>query len=254
MNFIHISDLHLKGNDKENEAALKLLDFIKKNYPDHNLIISGDITDDGGVNECEQALAALAPFKGHIFLCPGNHDFGREGNFFSQERAERFDRRLSNPLGTIGPFAGDNTPIVKLLKDDAAKVVLMALDTNLETTNVDDFACGKVGERQLTFLQKLLAYPQYAEHTKILFFHHHPFIHSQKTMLKDADELLNIIKQKVDIVCFGHEHVSGIWRDRDGVKYFLAADKSPDSGRFREIKLTGQTITVTDKKTPWAQD
>lgn len=247
MKFMHLSDLHLHRNDSDNVAATAGLDYIYQNYPDHKLIVTGDIVDDGDEAQFDLAYAALAPFKGRIFLCPGNHDFGAAGNFYSRERAERFDRKLSVPLQQGGTFTGDATPVANLLMDTDDKVILIALDTNLETESPFDFACGEVGERQMSFLNTVLGDPVLADRTKILFFHHHPFIHNDPFMeLKDARELMRTIYQRVDVVCFGHKHVSYLWQNINGIQYVLAADNMPGKDWAREINIAQKVITVTD--------
>jgi 3',5'-cyclic AMP phosphodiesterase CpdA len=247
MKFIHIGDLHLHRNASDNVAAASLLNFIYQNYPEHKLIVTGDIADDGDEEQFDQAYEALAPFKGRIFISPGNHDFGAAGNFYSKERAERFDRKLSIPLQQGGTFTGDATPVVNLLMDDYDKVILIALDTNLETESPFDFACGEVGERQMSFLKTVLADLSLADRTKILFFHHHPFIYNDPFMeLKDARELMRTIYQKVDIVCFGHRHVSNLWKNINGIQYVLASDNSPGKDWAREIDIAQKVVTVTD--------
>lgn len=249
MKFIHISDLHFHSHKRDNEAAMTLLRFIKDNYPDHNLIVTGDIADDGVTEQFDRAYEALEPFKGKIFICPGNHDFGAAGNFFSQERAERFDEKLSRPLQQGGTFTGDDTPVVNFIVDEQEKAMVIALDTNLETTHSFDFACGEVGERQLSFLYTILSDPILADRTKILFFHHHPFVHNNPFLeLKDARELMRTIYKKVDIVCFGHKHVSAMWNDINGITYILAADNSPSKGWAREIIINNKVISVNDIK------
>jgi 3',5'-cyclic AMP phosphodiesterase CpdA len=247
MKFLHISDLHFHRNDSDNQAGTAVLQFIYQNYPDHNLIVTGDIADDGDEEQFNQAFAALEPFKGRIFISPGNHDFGAAGNFYSKERAERFDRMLSIPLQQGGTFTGDATPVVNLLMDEHDKVILIALDTNLETESPFDFACGEVGERQMSFLNTVLGDPSLADRTKILFFHHHPFIHNDPFMeLKDARELMRTIYQKVDVVCFGHKHVSKLWQKINGIQYVLASDNSPGKDWAREINILQKVITVSD--------
>ncbi len=47
MKLIHISDLHFHRRKNDNKEAMAMLDFIKQNYPDHYLIVTGDIADDG---------------------------------------------------------------------------------------------------------------------------------------------------------------------------------------------------------------
>lgn len=94
MKFIQLSDLHIHTHENDNEDVISLLRYVSKTYPDHRLIITGDITDDGAVEQLENAHALLQPFKGKVFICPGNHDFGAAGNFYSYERAVNFDNIL----------------------------------------------------------------------------------------------------------------------------------------------------------------
>jgi 3',5'-cyclic AMP phosphodiesterase CpdA len=236
MKFIHISDLHFHMHEDDNSQAVATLQYIKEHYPQHHLIVTGDIADDGHEKQFENAFLALKPFMGQIFICPGNHDFGAAGNFYSQERAERFDQMLALPLKQGGTFTGDQTPVVNLLREDDLKVMLIALDTNLETEHPFDFACGEVGERQLRFLDTILTDPFSQDYKKVLFFHHHPFIHNDPFMeLTDARQLMRTIYNRVDVVCFGHKHVMGRWVDVNGIAYILASDNSPGKDFAREI-------------------
>jgi len=47
MKFIHLSDLHFRKDSENNKAATTTLEHIRKQYPAHKLIITGDIVDDG---------------------------------------------------------------------------------------------------------------------------------------------------------------------------------------------------------------
>lgn len=247
MRFLHLSDLHFHRHESDNLDATDMLRYVKQTYPGHHLIVTGDIVDDGHEEQYHRAFEALEPFRGQIFIAPGNHDFGAAGNFYSWERAERFDRMLSLPLNQGGTFTGDCTPVVNILKDKNAEVMLIALDTNLETEHPFDFACGEVGEKQLAALETILANPATATMVKILFFHHHPFMHNNPFMeLKDARDLFRTIFSRVQVVLFGHKHVSGQWQDINGIKYVLAADNSPGKDYAREIIVTDDTITVND--------
>jgi 3',5'-cyclic AMP phosphodiesterase CpdA len=257
MKFIHISDLHFGGDESDNEAATSRLHFIYENYPEHKLIVTGDIADDGDKEQFDRAYNALAPFRGRIYIAPGNHDFGEKGNIYSKERAKRFDNMLSNPLQQGGTFAGDNTPVVNFLIDESDKVMVIALDTNLETVDPFDFARGEVGKRQLSFLKTILPDPALKDRTKILVFHHHPLYHGNPTtILIDADELMKTITNLVDVVCFGHQHALGLWQNLNGIKYLLAADNLPGSDKpddppddeAREITIMKGDISVRDIK------
>jgi len=247
MKFIHLSDLHFHRSKKDNKACTKTLEYIKKQYPEHYLIITGDIADDGHEDQFKRAFEALKPFSGRIFICPGNHDFGAAGNFYSQERAERFDGMLSIPLQQGGTFTRDNTPVVNIVEQENERVMLIALDTNLETEHPFDFASGEVGKKQLAALEAILSGPVETAMIKILFFHHHPFMHNNPFMeLKDAYELMRTIFNRVDAVLFGHKHVSKQWENIGGIKYILASDNLPGKDWAREITIEKSKISVAD--------
>jgi 3',5'-cyclic AMP phosphodiesterase CpdA len=247
MKFIHISDLHFHRDQNDNKEANQALETIKSRYPDHILIVTGDITDDGHELQYENAFKALEPFAGRIFIAPGNHDFGAAGNFYSRERALRFDEMLSKPFKQGGTFTGDATPVVNIVGEAGDRIMLIALDTNLETDQPFDFACGEVGSTQLAFLESLLNAPSSGEMQKLLFFHHHPFMHGNPFMeLKDARELMRTVYHKIDVLLFGHKHVAGRWDNVNGIQYILASDNTPGKDYVREISIEDMKIDVNE--------
>ncbi len=247
MKLMHVSDLHFHRDPQDNQAADALLAAIHQQYPNHTLIVTGDISDDGTEWQFENALKALDPFKGRVFIAPGNHDFGAMGNFYSDERALRFDKMLSLPLKQGGTFTGDSTPVVNFVSDGNDTVMLIALDTNLETYDPFDFACGEVGAAQLAALSTILCDPGNAQYTKVLFFHHHLFIHQDPFMeLRDAREVKRAIYGKVDVVLFGHKHGLGTWHSAGGTQLILASDSSPETQRAREIEIKGRQVIPTE--------
>jgi 3',5'-cyclic AMP phosphodiesterase CpdA len=245
MKFIHLSDLHIHSNDNDNRGVSELLEFIERHYPEHRLIVTGDITDDGAPRQYENAYKLLKPFMGRIFICPGNHDFGAVGSLFSRERAIRFDEHLAKPLNQGGTFQSDTTPVVNVIKDGETSIILIALDSNLETQHAFDFACGEIGGPQLRALETILATaPNNA--VKLLFFHHHPFMVNDPFMeLKDAQMLARTIYGRTDVILFGHKHEMKQWENRWGAKYILAADNSSDKKFAKEITVEGTFITVS---------
>jgi 3',5'-cyclic AMP phosphodiesterase CpdA len=246
MKFIHLSDLHFHRSKKNNKAAMKILKKIKEKYPQHYLIVTGDIVDDGHEEQYERAFEALKPFRGRLFISPGNHDFGAVGNFYSRSRAERFDEMLCVPLQQGGTFARDNKPVVNIIEENNDRLMLIALDTNLETDHPFDFACGEVGKKQLSTLETILS-TSTTDMTKFLFFHHHPFIHNNPFMeLTDAFELMRTIFCKINVVLFGHKHVSKQWDNYGGIQYVLACDNSPGKDYAREITFEKGKIDVAD--------
>jgi len=248
MRFLHLSDLHIHSQSSTNKAVADTLDYVRDHYPDHNLIITGDITDDGSPDQYRQAKKLLAPFSGRMFFCPGNHDYGAVGNLFSRDRARAFDEMLSVPFNQGGTFAGDCHPVVNMVRDGDGEVLLIALDSNLETQQPFDFACGEIGATQLADLDALLTYNRPANTPVFLFFHHHPYdYHSPFMELKDAPSLARVAYSRVNVMLFGHRHVSDMWmQNRWNIPYILAADNSPGKQWAREISVTGTTITVKD--------
>lgn len=247
MKFIHLSDLHFHRKKKDNAEATKMLRFIKEKYADHNLIVTGDIVDDGHEEQYKRAFEGLKDFKGRIFISPGNHDFGAAGMLYSLERAKRFDEMLAVPLQQGGTFAGDNTPLVNIIEEQKDRVMLIALDTNLETAHPFDFASGEVGSEQLAALDTTLSNPSAMDMIKILFFHHHPFMHNNPFMeLKDAYELMRTMFCRVHVVLFGHKHVSGRWENMNGIQYILASDNSPGKDWAREITIEKGQVSIAD--------
>jgi 3',5'-cyclic AMP phosphodiesterase CpdA len=238
MKFIHLSDLHIHTHADDNADTRAMFDFIKEKYPEHRLIVTGDISDDGAPRQLENAYAFLKPFQNKVFICPGNHDFGAVGNFYSEERARRFDEMLAKPLNQGGTFKGDATPVVNVLYDGDTKIVLIALDSNLETDHPFDFACGEIGESQLRALNTILKSEPGDNVVKILFFHHHPFMVNNPFMeLKDAASLARIIFGRVNLILFGHKHEMKQWENRWGARYTLASDNSPGKRWAKEITI-----------------
>jgi len=255
MKFIHLSDLHFHQNPNDNAQVTNMLTNIKARYPGHYLIITGDITDDGDRQQYKSAYQALKPFcetERRAFICPGNHDFGAAGNFYTHERAERFDTMLSKPLKQGGTFAGDNMPIVSVVKENGVQVMLIALDSNLETLHPFDFACGRVGKTQLEALEATLSVPSNSAFTKILFFHHHPFIRNDWFMeLEDAKALMRMVYGRVDVMMFGHKHKSDYWKNRCGIAHVIASGSAAEQDYIvREIQVSADGISVNPINIP----
>ncbi|HFQ91042.1 MAG TPA: hypothetical protein ENK27_13295 [Desulfobulbus sp.] len=245
MKIIHLSDLHLHTNGRDNRDAARTLKTVREKYPDHYVVITGDIVDDGHERQYENAFKLLKPFKGRLFIVPGNHDFGAAGNFYSLERARRFDDMLARPLDQGGTFQAENRPVVNVVREGKDRVMFIGLDTNLETDTPFDFACGQVGRFQLRALASLLAQPEAADMTRVLFFHHHPFMRNDPFMkLLDARRLARVIYNKVDVVLFGHKHVMDRWENMWGARWVLASDNSPGKSKAGEITIKNRAVSM----------
>jgi predicted phosphodiesterase len=245
MKILHLSDLHFHRDNNENKNANETLDSINTKYPDHYIVITGDIVDDGHEKQYKNAFNKLQQFQNRIFIAPGNNDFGAIGNFYSKEKAKLFDEMLSIPLDQGGTFLAENKPMVNVVRDGNDTVMFIALDTNLETDHPFDFACGEIGDIQLDTLSAILATPTTPEMKKVLFFHHHPFMHNNPFMeLKDAPKLARVVYNRIDVILFGHKHEMMKWENRWGVRYILASDNSPGKSKAGEITIRDGMIKI----------
>lgn len=241
---LHISDLHFHRGQHKNKPILRALTIIEQRFPEHYLVITGDITDDGHDDQYKRAQDALLPFQDRLLLCPGNHDGGPIGNIFRQECLDRFNQRMIEEYGREQIY--DTRPVVHILQDEAlvqTQVMLIGLNSVLSTQNPFDFACGKIGWLQRWRLDRLLLDAETCWMPKILYFHHHPFYHGLCVRMLDAKALLREIAAKCEMVLFGHRHRSGLYQ-QDFVEYFLAADNLPDATHVREICINQHQINI----------
>ena len=242
---LHLSDLHFRSEAEDNVAAAATLSYIAAHYPEHHVLITGDITDDGQEAQYAKARAALEPFRGRLWLLPGNHDYGPLGNFYLEECAERFDRFLAAPFCGV-TFGEGAVPAIKTVETASEKVMWIGLNSNLRTASPFDFACGEVGELQRTMLEAILSEPANNECIKIVALHHHPFYHSAFLRLLDGKELLRIVFGRADVLAFGHKHVAGLWPAAAGMPWILAAENSAGRPTAREVLIEHGRIEVRD--------
>ncbi len=235
MKFVHLSDLHIHGDDREDQAIADTLNLIQTRCPEHYVLVTGDITDDGDEGQYEKAAELLSPFSGRLFLTCGNHDYGKLGNFYDEERESRYaalEQKMKQPKRVKQLYSVDFGDEVKLI----------VLDSNLRTESPLDFACGQIEDEQLGQLDKELAS---SHKVKIIALHHHPFIHFDPTMkLLDADEFLAVCSGRTDAMLFGHRHKQDVWANRSGIGWLTASGRTADEGAAFEIIAENGRITV----------
>lgn len=237
--FLHLSDPHYHAI-ANNDALFIRNSYIREHYPEHKIVMPGDITDDGTKEQYAIAKDNLYPFKDRIYLCPGNHDYSIMGEFYQKEAAERFEE-FAKEFGKDGFI--NKIPVVYAPEN----VLIIFLNSNTETESPFDFACGRIGPTQLELLKNILDDPQYKDFVKMLFDHHHPWMHSDPTMkLLDADDLLRIIYGKVDLFGFGHRHVHQRWEGKAGMRYALAAGAMFQEMTADEITIEGKEISIKE--------
>lgn len=282
----HVSDLHFEKSEKHTKRAKLLLKKIKEEFKigeaeNKYLLITGDTVQDGEKNEYKIALEALIPFKENVCVVPGNHDYGPMGSGYSNNAAKRFDNDLANKLGIIHRFF-PKTPYSKIVKDkEGNKVLLIGLNSCLKTKSILDFAEGKIGKKQRKSLDQILRNQAYKDIPKIIFLHHIPHRRAKGIFmsLKDWDKLMDIVRDRVDVLAFGHEGKMGELEQKEikkmkmakqdikrlidlrktsipiremklrsgkgqGIRYYLDANKSVKEQACYRIKIEGSKVSA----------
>jgi 3',5'-cyclic AMP phosphodiesterase CpdA len=225
---IHISDLHF-GQTGADERLKKLVGFILSNETPCVIHVTGDVTDNAQPWEFREALAVLKPLVAAGFVLivsPGNHDCGPRGVLWLLNSVKQFDKFLDELTGACVAF--DQYPYTYII-DDIAHI---AVNTNMPEVYL---ARGNVG-----YLQRMRLFEEVQRHKRdgrkvVVSMHHHPIIHNKTLLLSDAEELLNGLAHRCDVMLFGHKHEPGEWSGSYGIDRIFAADKTPESGRYRKI-------------------
>ncbi len=237
---IHLSDLHIRGNmkEEENKNARLLREHLKSRYPKKSkgtnyVVITGDIVHDGNADQYRwlkrNFLSHLKP--GFEVLCaPGNHDYATEGMFFHEQ----------GRLNFLKYVCGDAFP--RLHKNGRESVVFIGLDS-ADPNNEKWLADGVVGQKQRDELEGWLNH--YHDHLRIVYLHHHPFYHFPGRILQDAEALLAVLEGRADLLLFGHKHRSEAYFDSHGVDRMLASGKVTEQVNHG---LHYRVITIDNRK------
>ncbi len=273
MKLIHLSDTHV-GRDHNAQRLQSLLDDIESlGDPAQYLIVhTGDLNDRGSLDAMQQSRALLDPMveKGwRILLVPGNHDCG-DALHVDPGCAAQFRDHFSSYIFGRQP---KQYPVLTLIGDCA----LIGLDSNeAEMGWWERWAAeGYLGEAQLTALNTLLDRPEVRQRKVVVYLHHHPFFDAfavradvgdkgflshlfgwntrRFRRLKDAYSLLQCIRDRADILLFGHQHF-GLDYSAEGQRYGIplaldgssstATQMDTDRMRYRVVDtVSGRVVT-----------
>ena len=216
---LHISDLHI-GQDEEEDINFDLIvDHIiqkgKDVWMDNKpmVIVTGDLVNDGEEVQFLHARNYLYRLQNAGFvirLIPGNHDYGKKGNWAKTENYENFKKYFT-------VFHKIEYPFYETINGH----FLIGLNSmNKEADGFDAiFADGELGAGQIKDAVRLIdEYKEQSDGKIIVYLHHHPFLFPDEGplkkigervghWLKDGKEFMEKIKsRKIDILLFGHEH------------------------------------------------
>ena len=191
MKLWHTTDWHIGGEHTDalrvHVAALKA-QMGEKDW----LLVTGDLTDNGSLDEYALALELLNPFSGQLLLCPGNHDYGRLGNFYEAKAEKRWK-------GLVTALTVPSTAVV-------AGWRIVTLDSCLKTYSFLDFAQGRVGSTQLFKLCSEFRKAKVNGEKVIVALHHDPLQEVWVERLQDRDELFEECYGEAEFVLCGHSH------------------------------------------------
>jgi predicted phosphodiesterase len=200
MRILHISDTHVGHPNYFNELALyTIIKEIKEGNFDA-VIHTGDVTQNGTVEEYRKAKDIFSNVKTPVIFMPGNHD-ARAGGL---ELFERF----------IGPLNGVT---------EIGDAVIIHVNSAFEDGNE-----GRVGMIKFNMIRDALN--RFSDKPiKMVAMHHHiipvPKSGRERNILQNAGDILDlIIKDDVDMVLAGHRHYPNLYRIENTV--FLNAGTS----------------------------
>ena len=185
MKIVQISDIHV-GSQFREKVFDQVVDEVNDIRPSA-IIVTGDLTNEGLMQEYEKCKAKIAKFKTEkIVAISGNHDYRNTGYLLFKKF---FPFESVNQLGS--------------------NVVLATLGT--ARPDRDE---GEVGYRQNLWLERTMK--KYPKKIKILAMHHHligvPDSGTDRVTVIDAGDVLRTaISSEVNLVLCGHKHRPLIW-------------------------------------------
>jgi len=175
MKIVHISDLHISGINFVPDWGEKVINFINSISPEI-LVITGDVTDEGYVDEYEKAKQYIERLKcTNLLIVPGNHDARNNGYEIFEEM---FQSRYPVYNG----------------KD----IIIMGMDSS--EPDIDD---GHIGREHYRSIKETLG--NEGKKITILAMHHHlipiPDTGRERHIPVDAGDVLKVcVDQNVNFV------------------------------------------------------
>jgi 3',5'-cyclic AMP phosphodiesterase CpdA len=268
MKVIHLSDTHVGYRDNDQRLHRVLQDIATHNDPNDTVIVhTGDLNDSGDPELMRQGRALLDALgqKGwRILLAPGNHDCG-DAMHVDPEMAGRFFDHFKPYVFGASPA---QFPVLTLTEDCA----FIGLDTNQAEMSFWErwFAEGFLGQTQIDALDAMLDLPSLNGKKIVLYMHHHPFFDAfavrpelgdvgywghfvywntrRFRRLKDAYSLMQCIRDRVDILLFGHQHF-GYDYSSEGQRYGIPVALDASSSTCTQMDTQRMRYRIIDTTT-----
>ena len=189
MQIVQVSDIHIGESYFKQNVFDILVDEVNNKLKPDAIVVTGDLTDEGLLNQFEHAYAEISRFNcSNIIVLAGNHDYRHTGYLLLKKLF----------------------PSPKVIYEFDDDVVLLTIST--ARPDRDE---GEVGYRQNLWMEKTMS--KYDHKTKIVAMHHHligiPDTGTDKNVVFDAgDTLRACFQSKVNLVLCGHKHRPWVWR------------------------------------------
>ncbi len=216
---LHASDLHFGKADPV--VIESFYQEIERQRPDL-VILSGDFTQVGSVEEFRQARDFINRITAPVFAVPGNHDIPRF-NIWD---------RLADPIRRYREYIA---PMQDIVHEDAHSFIV-GVNTARAVLPHWNWANGMVSQEQVQFVENQF---RHADNDKVrIFVCHHPLLNVKgapiDTIVWGSMDLMRVLEdQHVDIVLTGNIHHASILPYEESRGPVMVGASSATSTRLR---------------------
>jgi len=238
---LQFSDIHFGTEDAEALAAAR--NYSDEISPDL-ILICGDITQNGKIEEFEAAADWINKVKAPKLITPGNHDTPVFGIL----------HRLFNPFGRYNTYIEP----LSLTEYRDKNVIIQSYNSSRGVQLKFDWSLGVINLQDLN--QKIQNLKKAPPHILKMIAVHHPLIYPDVSPLqvstKNGHEAVKLLSDaNIDAVLSGHVHAPFVVEREPGQTQLLSIGSGTLSTRMRgkpasfnhiEIDATKLSITAVD--------
>ncbi|MDB2438316.1 metallophosphoesterase [Hellea sp.] len=229
---MQLSDIHFGTEDKDALAAARI--YANSLSPDL-VLICGDITQDGKVEEFEAARDWISGFDSPKLITPGNHDTPVFGII----------QRIFNPFGRYDKYIKP----LSLTEYTDKNIAIQAYNTARGIQAKFDWSLGVVDLEQLN--QKIQSLKNNPPETLKMIAVHHPLIYPDVSPLqvttKNGEAAVKMLSDaNIDAVLSGHVHAPFLIERDPGRTSLLSIGSGTLSTRMRGKPASFNHIEIDD--------
>lgn len=245
MKIVHLTDLHLgipACNAVFEKVATNIVNTLTP-ASDYVIVITGDLMDSvESIADYQPAIDAVNRFRNadfKVLVVPGNHDYGKGAHQYAH-----FVPAFKEAFYGTWDFTYPRKDVI----DGVAFIGLDSMEAEVAGDAV--WADGRLGEAQLTRLEKMLSNDITIRDAskRVLYLHHRPFDYmAVGHLLNDRDQLKTVVRDKVDVMLFGHKHKSKVFNRRWGIpKVYDGGTSTKKDGEYSPHMIIDLSSPVGD--------